>query len=160
MGCTEDNDVMLPRLYQTNSYSWDGTTLSTTTPVNLDINFGSAPFTLSRTSNSMTMQALDRRDSDLGVMKIPTSTENFYYKCWSRLNNTALIDYNSPLSDISTGATLVDIAVERSPPVATPPVSIPSTPSTASTSTPTSTSRAEVVAILAAAGSGLASMLF
>lgn len=151
-GLSKISDTLM---YAETVFDWDGSTLSTSGSLTRQYTFGSNPGTTrSDTSTSMVQSKTVMTAGELSAAGLPTSTENFYYKCWNKINTTTYVSVTRAVSDFSTGATVLDVAVERNKPTPTP------TPTpTPSTSTPTTTSSAEVIAILAAAGSGLASFL-
>lgn len=82
-------------------------------------------------------------DGLLRWFTLPTSTDNFYYKCYGK-KQIEFDDFEYPITDLSTGATVLDVAIERNPP----------------SNITSSCSRAEIAAILAAIGAIFSSFLF
>lgn len=147
--CSVPDHIGQLLFYAGNVFDWDGTTLSQSAGLTQLAAFGSSSSqTSSFTSTTMTLASSGLSSGDLTSYVMPSSTENYDYKCFSKINATGTTNPTSASADLSTGLEVLNVAAERNP-ITTP-----------TTSPSTSTSGAKAVAILAAVGVGLSSYIF
>ncbi|CAI2379585.1 unnamed protein product [Moneuplotes crassus] len=107
------NTAYPPTLWYGNVFDWDLSTLSTSGALSEGINFHTAANTdVSTTPYSVRHTIIEVQPQMIRFLGLPTTNEDFYYKCWSKKTTTA---YNegAAISDISTSASVLDVPATR-----------------------------------------------